>query len=84
MSAPLATIPFFQYYTHLSSLSKTYSMQNKKSETLLTFLGILQCKYNGGVPENVDFLMAIPKASTKKVAVVLNSFGLYDHVGLGP
>ena len=28
--------------------------------------------------------MAIPEASAKKVAVALNSFGLYDRVGLGP
>ena len=41
-------------------------MQNKKSETLLIFLSILQCKYNGDVPEIVDLLMAIPEASAKK------------------
>ena len=28
--------------------------------------------------------MVIPEASARKVAVVLNSFGLYDRVGLGP
>ena len=59
-------------------------MHHKKAETLLTFLIIIQCKYNGDLSESHVLLMTIPEVGEEKVAVVLNSLGLYDRVGLGP
>ena len=54
MIAPLAIVSFFEYYQYLSSLFKTCSIQNKKAGTVLTFLCIIECKYNGDLPGNVE------------------------------
>jgi len=71
---------------HLSRLMTKYSMQRLKSEIFVVFMSIIQCKYNGYLPERKPkSLLAIPDIGPKQNAVTLNSMGLYDKLKeLGP
>ena len=52
MLAPLKSAPFFHVYQYYGEVLKRYSMQMKKSESILANLMIIHCRFRGRLPED--------------------------------
>ena len=81
MAAPLMRVDFFDYYSHLEKMMRQYSMQHKKTESLLSFICVILCKYRGAVPMDVNTLRAFPHVGTKKLQLYLRSVGTMTRLG---
>ena len=84
MLAPLKNVSFFRVYNYYGRLLTRYSMQMKKSESIIANLMVLYCRFGDKLTESSIQMQGLKEFGKKKTAITQKACGLYAKVGLGP